>query len=168
MAPNALFLQPLCIDLLAQSRVAQMNEAFRAQQSFNLSDLLTLISIILAAMAIAGIIYFVHHRKQRRFFGNNPQLMFRELCSVHSLSWSQRRALKKLSRVRRLTDPGLVFIDSTLWPSKTEAQRLLGTRVRGQLCLLRRHLFTTAKAEYEHEKALPIELSPDRNRGVKR
>ena len=149
MPHTALFLQPVWIDLLAQSRVAQMNEAFRAQQSFNGSALLTLSGIILAAMAVAGFIYFAHLRRQRRFFGDHPHLLFRELCSIHSLSWSQRRALKKLSNARRLADPGLVFIDSTHWPRNPEAQRLLGSRVRGQLSELRRHLFTTADANSE-------------------
>ena len=128
-------------NLIAQSRVLQMNEAFRAQHAFDASALWTLLAIIFVAMLIAASIYLFFQFRQRRARASNPQLLFQELCAAHSLSRSQRQALRRLAQVRGLTDPGLVFVDCSLWPNSVEANRLLGNRIRKSLTELRRLLF---------------------------
>jgi hypothetical protein len=121
--------------------VLQMNEAFRAQHAFDAAALWTLLAIIFVAMLIAASIYLFFQLRQRRAYANNPQLLFQELCAAHSLCRSQRQALRRLAQVRGLTDPGLVFVDCSLWPSSVEANRLLGNRIRKSLTELRRQLF---------------------------
>lgn len=134
-------------EAIGQSRISQMNEAFRAQQSLDTTALLNFLGIIFLAMMIAGFIYLVHYHRQRQFFSNNPQSLFRELCSAHSLNGAQRRALKKLSHAKGLVDPGLVFIDSSLWLTNVEAERRLGGKARRTLCELRSLLFSSTYTE---------------------
>lgn len=128
---------------LAQSRISSMNEAFRQQSELDLSTLLPFLGIVVGAILLGFAIYFHYNRNQARQLASDPKLLFRELCEAHSLSFLQRRALRKLSKVRKLSDPGLIFLDIRLWPTNTEAQRLLGTWTRRRLCELRRNLFQT-------------------------
>jgi hypothetical protein len=129
--------------VLAQSRVAEINEAFQAQNPLNVSALVIQVFIIFFAMATAGGIYFFYRRRCLLSQFNSGELLFNELCTAHSFKRSQRRVLKKLSLSRCLNEPAMIFIDKTLWPTNQEAHRLWGNQVRQQLSDLRRHLFTS-------------------------
>lgn len=126
---------------LAQSRIDAMNEAFRQQSKVNFGVLIPFLGVVVGAVLLGVLIHYYYDRKQRRPLANNPKLLFQELCKAHSLNFAQRRALRKLARVRRLSNPCLVFVDIRLWPTNSEAQRLLGGWTRRKLCELRRNLF---------------------------
>ena len=132
---------------LAQSRISSMNEAFRQQSEFDPSVLLPFLGIVVGAIVLGLAIHFHYNRNQKRQLASDPKSLFRELCEAHSLSFLQRRALRKLYKVRKLSDPGLIFLDIRLWPTNNEAQRLLGGWTRRKLCELRRKLFQTQPSD---------------------
>jgi len=133
--------------LIAQSRISSMNQAFRDQSRFDFSSVILFSGIVAGAIVLALAIHFRYNRKQIRLNSNDPKLLFKELCHAYSLSFFQRRALRKLTKARKLSTPGLIFLDIGLWPTNGEAQRLLGTRTRRRLCELRRNLFQSLSAE---------------------
>lgn len=136
-----------CAFLIAQSRISSMNQAFRDQSRFDLGSVILFSGIVAGAIVLALAIHFRYSRKQTRLQSNDPKLLFKELCTAYSLGFFQRRALRKLTRVRKLSSPGLIFLDIGLWPTNGEAQRLLGTRTRRRLCELRRNLFHPLSAD---------------------
>ncbi len=133
--------------LVAQSRISSMNEAFREQSSFNLAVVLPFVGIVIGAILLGLGIQYYYNARQQRLSSDNPTLLFYELCAAHSLSWQQRRALRRLSIARKLSSPASLFLDIRLWPTNGEAERLLGGRTRRRLGELRRNLFQSLSAE---------------------
>lgn len=132
---------------IAQSRISSMNQAFRDQSKLDLSTALPFLAIVVGAILLALAIHYRYNRQQKRSQGNDPGLLFQELCAAYSLTFFQKRALRKLCKIRKLSNPAFVFLDIRLWPTNGEAQRLLGTRTRRKLCELRRNLFQPLSAE---------------------
>lgn len=44
---------------------------------------------------------------------DNSELLYRELCRAHRLTWSQRSMLHKIAIQQRLEDPSVLFVEPT-------------------------------------------------------
>lgn len=99
----------------------QINEAALVpRDEFNFTLLfIGLGAVLLIGVAIGGYLY--HRRRQMKSAGNNPLVLFRELCDGYSLSWRQRQSLLRLARIRKVTNPCLIIFDPGLWPSVNDA-----------------------------------------------
>jgi hypothetical protein len=64
---------------------------------------------------------------------NSPRRLFRGLCRLHRLSWSQRRLLRQLARARGLAQPAQLFVGPEYFD---ESQ--LTPALRGKIQWLRR------------------------------
>ena len=69
----------------------------------------------------------------------SPRRLFRSLCQVHRLNWSDRRLLRRLARARGLADANQLFIDPRCFDA--EASRGPLHAHAGRIAELRQQLF---------------------------
>ncbi|MBX3420990.1 MAG: hypothetical protein KF752_05460 [Pirellulaceae bacterium] len=129
------------LSVLAESRFGAMSTAFRDKSATNTKALWILIGVLLVAGGLAVIIRFLYVQHQKRLSSHDPGRLYRELCTAHKLSRAHRRALLKLARALKLSQPGLVFLDPSVWPDADKLRELVGNRLYGVLCQVRRHIY---------------------------
>jgi hypothetical protein len=108
------------------------------------------ISIVLLGVAIvlaAAVAFYFTYRKQLNCVCDDPELLFKELCRAHGLTFGQKAVLLKLIKARRLNNPNLVLIDSSLWVlDPTRDAELCTPKVRNRLIHVQRLLFSSEVA----------------------
>jgi hypothetical protein len=129
------------LSLIAQHPLTSMSTAIREKPVLD-SSALAMVAIALGAVLVAlAIAYHYYRLRESKLTGNYPWLLFRELCSAHSLGWFQRRAMMKLAKAMKLTDASLLMLDAHIWPDQIQLQKCFSQRVYGQLSQCRRHIF---------------------------
>ncbi len=116
-------------------------DGYRGHFNANSSELMVILVLFGLGLTLATFLVIAMRRQKIQMSRPDGQRLFNDLCKAHSLTWPQKQALRKLTQVRSLSNPGQIFIDIHLWPTNGEAERLLGNRMRIQLCALRRNLF---------------------------
>lgn len=81
-------------------------------------------------------------RRKRQILADDPLNLFNEICTAHSLSWSQQRALLKLAKCLSIANPCLLLLDTALWPQENDPRISRG--LANQLCEVHRALFVGA------------------------
>jgi len=99
--------------LIARTReLRDMSEGFR---SVGFNDKAFETCLVAAGLVAVCLTLFLIGRYARRFenlksYDNAPEL-FRELCRVHRIDWSNRRLLKRLAAEWEMTSPALLFVE---------------------------------------------------------
>jgi hypothetical protein len=75
--------------------------------------------IVVGMAALAALVLMIwlriSRRPQRYFVSNSAPRLFRDLCSAHGLTHSDRRLLKRLAAARGLASPAFVFVEPKLF-----------------------------------------------------
>jgi hypothetical protein len=132
---------PVNFSLFAQHPLTSMSSAIRDKPVLD-SSALAMVVISLGAVVAALVIAYHYYRvRESKLSGNHPLLLFRELCSAHSIGWFQRRAMTKLAKALKLTDASLLLLDAHIWPDQAQLQKCFSQRTYEQLSQCRRHIF---------------------------
>jgi hypothetical protein len=127
--------------LLARTRdLRDMSEGFR---SVGFNDKAWETALVAAGLIAVCLTLLLIGRYARRFenlksYDNAPEL-FRELCRVHRIDWTNRRLLKRLAAEWEMTCPANLFVE----PDRFNSARLPAEWQQNatQLETLRRQLF---------------------------
>jgi hypothetical protein len=131
------------IPLTAQVRIEPVNQLV-APVANDTSGRDTLIAGLFLGLALLSVIigFVMWLRRDRRCA--DTKALFRELCSAHHLSRSQVRVLWELARVKKISDPTSLIIDSHLWiVQPSEEPSLCKPKVRNRISTIQRLLFET-------------------------
>jgi hypothetical protein len=80
---------------------------------FETSDMWMLVSIAALLITAAVVAHRSSRRGQREFTHDSPRLLFWELCRAHKLPLASRRLLKRLAAAHGVSDPAILFVNST-------------------------------------------------------
>jgi hypothetical protein len=131
--------EPVSITI-SEIRPSEINEAALKEAVHFDYSIIWIPAVGLLSVALTIWLGFFFYRKwQKKSSSNDPANLFRELCAVHSLSWSHRRALQKLAEIRKTSNPCLVIFDSALWPEDNDP--LINRSLQNKLTALHRILF---------------------------
>ncbi|MDZ4818294.1 MAG: hypothetical protein SGJ20_04900 [Planctomycetota bacterium] len=74
----------------------------------------TEVTIFAIGVVCAGILFWVLSRaanwREGRGAYNDPQMLFKRLCSAHSLGRNDRWLLRELNRINEITSPAAIFL----------------------------------------------------------
>ena len=139
MGPVLLSLAPQSVLFGGQARYIHMGRRFRPGGSnISTEDLIALLVVLVAvSAAICLLSRYLAMREKRGH--NSPRRLFRELCRIHGIGWSQRQLLRQLARWHRLPHATELFVQ----PHCFEVQELgpAFANRHGQLTALRERLF---------------------------
>lgn len=129
---------------LAQTRIEAMNQAFRAREPAD-STGYALLAIGVLSLLVSIVIFLVFKQRTSRVISDS-QLLFRELCRAHHLSWRARHLLQEMARVKKLNDPCVLLLDGKHWILNPETEAKLCTNSkRNRIQKLQPLLFAPAK-----------------------
>lgn len=134
-------MSPVILSLFAQHPLTSMSSAIREKPVLDSSALAMVVITLGAIVGALAIAYHYYRVRESNLSGNHPLLLFRELCSAHSIGWFQRRAMMKLAKDLKLTDASLLLLDAHIWPDQAQLQKCFSQRTYGQLSQCRRHIF---------------------------
>jgi hypothetical protein len=80
---------------------------------FDSADVWLLVSASALLIAMAVITYRSSRRRKQEFTHDSPRRLFRELCRRHCLPLASRRLLKRLAAAHGVSDPAILFVNST-------------------------------------------------------
>lgn len=127
--------------LISQVPLEAVQREVHRQSVSGQSGLIILALCAALLLALALILWLIRYRQQR--IVDNPDLLFRELCSAHGVTWRQRQLLKKLVRLQGLKDPCLLWLDVELWDlEKIKSRSLSSPRQQKRISALKHTLFT--------------------------
>jgi hypothetical protein len=106
---------------------------------FDSSDWWLLVSIAALLVAMAVIAYRSSRRRNEEFTHDSPRHLFRELCRAHRLPLASRRLLKRLAAAHGVSDPAILFVNSTHFDAASLPASLQPSA--NQVKMLRNQLF---------------------------
>jgi len=113
--------------LLGQGRLSSLSRNFRGTS--DTTSFLVIVFVVTAAIAFLGWLAF-------RYFSVNedkkhccPNRLFKKLCRVHELSWSDSALLRKLSLCHHLASPAEIFINPRLLDIQPGSQRSMMAQI---------------------------------------
>ena len=84
---------------------------------FETSDMWMLVSIAALLIAAAVVAHRSSRRRRQEFTHDSPRLLFWELCRAHRLPFASRRLLKQLAAAQGISEPAMLFVDSSSFES---------------------------------------------------
>lgn len=72
---------------------------------------------------------------------NSPRKLWRDLCLLHKLSWSERQLAARVARRLKLQVPARLFLEADLWRQASETEPAHRRRELQRLVVLRNKLF---------------------------
>ncbi len=110
---------PFSILLAQRSRGDSLSESFRNHAGAGRDDVLLV--LLMAAALLAGLwaaSRLLGLRRRRRGY-HSPWRLFRALCKVHNINWSDRWLLQRIARQQGLRDPARLFLEIQRWDDQT-------------------------------------------------
>lgn len=125
------------IILFAQQDAAPMFESLRGGFSGPTQStvLATILAVLISAVALAAIFFYIRRRQDSSENLNNPRELFDELCSAHNLSSDDRQLLHKIARTSQSRRLDRLFLRPDLFSQSTHPED------RGEIEGLRDRLF---------------------------
>jgi hypothetical protein len=77
----------------------------------DMGDLIFWLPVIIGIATVIFILWHVINRRLRHLHNASQLGLFLCLCKAHKLRWKDRWLLWRLARLKRLTDPGRVFLE---------------------------------------------------------
>lgn len=110
------------LNFLARTRdLRDMSEGFRSVGYEDKAFETLVAAAIIISISVTLLLIGRHFRRFERLKSyDSPPELFRELCRVHRIDWSDRRLLKRLAAEWEMTSPALLFIE----PERFNAARL--------------------------------------------
>jgi hypothetical protein len=128
---------------VAQTRIEALNQAIRTREMADHSNGYALLGIAVLSIAVAVVTAYLFKKRSERIVCDARKL-FKELCRAHHLSWSQRRLLNEMARVKNVSDPTLLMIDQHLWViDPVKEMGLCQPKMRKRLQIVQRLLFAS-------------------------
>ncbi len=136
--------------MLANVGLEPLLQFIRSPRNAEIYNGIVVILLALVGLALTWACVYLTKRFSNKPVAN-PRKLFKQLCSAHELSGSERRQLEHLASLLGLENPAILMIDSSLWDvDNLISAKKLQLRQRDRLLTLQKMLYDQPRLCVDH------------------